>query len=87
MSKFVMFSVYDSAVEAYARPFIARSVGEAMRHFTDDRWNPESPLYKHPEHYSLWQIATFQDADAHLEPGVKVIARAHEIPSTDQETA
>lgn len=84
MSKFIMFAVYDHAVEAYARPFIARSEGEALRNFTDERWNPQTPLYTHPGDYSLFQIGTYNDIDANLEPKVKLVARAHELPAQKQ---
>ena len=74
-----MVSVYDSATCAYMRPFQAQTEGQAIRSFTDETLNPESPMSKHPQDYSLFKVADWNDADGTMVPEVKCLARAHEV--------
>lgn len=79
----LVFSIYDSAVGAYARPFFCASIGEAARMFEDLCTDQNTNVNKHPEHFSLWQIGSFDDSDAELSPAVTpvCIGKAHEIIS------
>ena len=78
--KYILCSIYDSAVEAYMRPFTAQSPGQATRLFEDELRRPESDMGRHPEDYSLFQIGTFDDSSGSVEPAnFSCLARAHEI--------
>ena len=78
--KTIICAVYDKATAAYMRPFTMQSVGQAMRQFSDELENEQSPIAQHPEDYSLFQLATFTDHDGNIEPNEpKCLARAHEI--------
>ncbi len=59
--KYKMFSVFDTAVGAYTRPFAAQSAGAAIRAFEDDCVNADSPVAKHPEDYALFLLGSFDD--------------------------
>lgn len=78
--KHIICSIYDTATEAYMRPFTAQSSGQAMRMFEDEARRPESEIGKHPEDYALFKIATFDDNRGHIEPIEPIcLRRAHEI--------
>lgn len=81
--KHVICSVYDSATEAYMRPFTAQTVGQAVRMFEDEVRAEGNPLSAHPEDYSLFQIGTFNDNTAEMENVVKCLRRAHEVGRTE----
>ncbi|QXP08015.1 MAG: nonstructural protein [Arizlama microvirus] len=55
------YSIYDSALEAYTHPFNSAGKGTAFRTFQDLVNNRETPFHKHPEHYSLFHLASFDD--------------------------
>lgn len=57
----VVCSIYDSKVEAYSQPFFARSLNEAIRLFTDHVNDPGSLVNKHPEDFSLYYVADWDD--------------------------
>ena len=78
--KLNFYSIYDSAVGAYMRPFVLQSDGQAIRGFSDEAMNPETPINAHPEDYALFRIGIFDDATATITPEEPTcLARAHEI--------
>ena len=80
MAKHTICSIYDSATEAYMRPFIAQSKGQAVRMFTDLVKDPQTDIAKHPEDYSLFEIGNFNDNTAEVTNNTpQCIVRAHEI--------
>ena len=76
-----IFSIFDKAVGAYMRPFVAQSAGEALRAFEDDCMNAESPVAKHPEDYSLFMLGEFDNQDGSIEAKASPVclANAHEV--------
>lgn len=58
---FKVYSIYDTAAAVYRRPFCASADGEAMRVFYDMSIDAEHEVGKHPEDYSLFRIAKFDD--------------------------
>ena len=79
--KTIIVSVYDSAIQAYARPFQVPTIGAATRSFTDELKRPDSEIAQHPEDYALFEIASFTDHDGLMVPTnpPKCLARAHEL--------
>lgn len=65
--KLSMFSVRDSASQAFGRPFYAPHAGVALRSFGDECNNPESDFNHHPEDYELFELGVFDDSDASFE--------------------
>lgn len=61
--KMLMFSIRDSAADAYGRPFFMTSVGIAIRSFTDEinRAAEDNQIYKHPEDFDLFELGEFDD--------------------------
>lgn len=78
-----IIALYDKAVGAYMRPFVAQSVGEAMRAFEDDCADAESPVAKHPEDYSLFLLGTFDNNTGaiEVEDSPLKLVNAHEVVS------
>lgn len=79
--KLTMYSLYDSAAEAYMRPFFFLTDGQAIRSFEDICMDATHEVAKHPECYSLWKIGYFQDNNATLiqNESISCLSRAHEV--------
>lgn len=85
--KLIICSVYDGAAEAYMRPWVAQTPGQATRTFADEIRNPESVMNKHPEDFSLWQLGVFFDHDGSIAADHKLLARAHEVLALEKNKA
>lgn len=59
--KMIMVAIKDRALNAYMRPFFAQTKGQAIRMFNDEINNRESPMFKHPDDYDLYYLATWDD--------------------------
>ena len=62
-----MYTVRDSASQLFGRPFYCINVGHAVRGFTDQVNDPadgQNDLFKHPDDFELYEVGTFDDADA-----------------------
>lgn len=56
-----VFAVYDSTVALYSKPFYSRSKGEALRSWVHIANDSESSIYKNPEDYTLFHMASFEE--------------------------
>ncbi len=56
-----VYSIFDTAAAVYRRPFYCPADGEAMRVFYDLSIDADHEIGKHPEDYSLFRIAKFDD--------------------------
>lgn len=63
-----VLSIFDSAAAAYMRPWMAQTVGEALRAFGDLACNAEHPIGQHPDDYTLMKVGTFDVMSGILEP-------------------
>jgi len=61
--KMEIFSVYDSAVQAFMQPFFSPSLGSALRSLTDAVNDPKHEFSKHAADYTLFKLGSFDDAD------------------------
>lgn len=78
--KMNFYSVFDKGINAYMRPFPMQADGQAVRAFTDECLNAETPLSKHPEDYALFRIGSFEDTTGVVEGcEPKPLARGHEV--------
>lgn len=59
--KLTVCAIYDQAAKAYLRPIFVTVVGMAIRTFQDEINNPKSAMFLHPEHYTLFEIGTYDD--------------------------
>lgn len=67
-----VFAVRDMKALAYLQPFFSPSVGSALRAFGDAVNDTNCPFNKHPEDYVLFEIGTYDDSTAALEPLIPV---------------
>lgn len=63
-----VFSIYDSKVEAFGRPFFAPTIGAAMRDFGASVENPESLHHRFPGDFSLFELGEFDEFSGKLAP-------------------
>lgn len=66
--KLQIFAVYDKKSVAYANPFFYHQKGQALRAFEDAVNDPQSPLSKHPEDFSIFHIGQWDDATGVITP-------------------
>lgn len=66
--KFKVFSVRDSKVDAFMRPFFAQTTGEGLRIWEDSVKSEGSGFQKHPDDYCLFEIGEFDSEKGLLSP-------------------
>lgn len=66
MTKLVVCVIRDVCGDLFAQPIFQPSIGSAQRAFMDavNRQEPNNLLWQHPEHFELYQLGTYDDADA-----------------------
>jgi hypothetical protein len=79
--KMNIYAMYDEKAEAYHRPFIFKTDGQAVRAFSDGVKDQQSNLAKHYQDYSLYCIGIFNEETAEIDSfnPVKLICRASEF--------
>lgn len=55
------FAIYDSKANVYGRPFFLQSAGVAMRIFGDMANDQKDPVGHHPEDYTLFELASWDE--------------------------
>lgn len=63
-----VFSIYDTQAETYNTPFFMKSIGQAVRAFTDLVNNPQTDVAKHPSDYILFEVAEWDDEGGQFQP-------------------
>lgn len=61
--KVKLYAVLDSASGVYDGPIPVNSDGVALRNFTNMAKNPESPVGRNPECFSIWRVGEWNDAE------------------------
>jgi hypothetical protein len=82
-----LVAVFDSATQAYMRPFHCQAVGQAMRSFLDEVNNAskESDLSRHPDDFALFKIGEFDDSSGLISSvGPVLLCRAKDLKSSPQ---
>lgn len=81
MSMKKIYSMYDEKAEAFNRPFIFSTHGQATRAFSDGLHDPQSNLAKHYEDYSLYCIGEFNESTGKVDAIVppELVCRASEF--------
>lgn len=79
--KAIIFAVKDNAVQSFQMPQFVVHIGGAVRWFTDQVNNPETPYYKHPEDYDLYELGDYDDQDGMLtrKPKAELIVRGKDL--------
>lgn len=62
-----VFTVYDSAAEAYMTPFFVVATGQALRSFGDAASDPAHDFGKHAADFTLFEIGRYDDATGRIE--------------------
>lgn len=74
-----IYAIFDEAIESYGQPIFTRTAGQALRSFSDEVKNPESPFNKHPEDYSIYYMGEFNEQTGIITPADPTrLARATE---------
>lgn len=81
-----IFSIYDAAVETYLNPFFAKTMGSAIRSFSDGVNDETTMFNKHANDYTLYQIGEFdEDSGAVVgHPPKKLITGPEVLVSTGE---
>lgn len=61
-----VFAVYDVKSASYGQPHFIASTGLALRTFGEVCLNPESPLFKYPQDFALYEIGTWDPSSGVL---------------------
>lgn len=85
--KLFIYSIYDTAAAGYMRPFFQQSDAQAVRIFSDLSIEAGHELAKHPEDYSLFRLAMFDDNDGKIESlhpeclitGLEAVAKSRQV--------
>ncbi len=85
--KHKVFSIFDSAAEAYLPPFVLPTAGMAVRVFTDCCNSEKHQFGVNPADYTLFELGVFDDASALFDcsPGMKVVNGLEVIRRLDDE--
>lgn len=79
-------AVFDSAVNAYGRPFFCRARGEALRAFADEVQNKDTEFGRHPEDYALAMLGSFDEVRGELHPcAPEVLVRGKDVAAISKE--
>lgn len=79
------YSIYDKAVQAYAKIFFLREDAEAKRGFTRLALDADGDIFASPQDYTLFRIGEFDDGTGELSGYEPVpLARAHEAIAASQ---
>ncbi len=57
------YAIFDACSGIYEKPFFSTTDGLVKREFQDVAGAAEHPISKHPEHYSLWRLGTFDNVN------------------------
>ncbi len=85
--KLLAFTIYDEKAECFAHPFFVSAIGIATRMLATWTQNPETMISKHPEDFTLYQVGTWNDAEAKFDNlgTPKFIAKATDTMITTNE--
>lgn len=82
-TKNYVVAVYDSALDAYSRPFFVPTTQIGVRSFADEvnRVSVDNPLNRHPDDYSLYCLGSWDDHSGRFEnlERPEVLVRAKDV--------
>lgn len=56
-----IYSVFDSKTGVYSHPILRVTRGSALRDFSDEVSNPQSPYAKHPADFTFYELGEYDD--------------------------
>jgi len=63
-----IYSIRDSAVEAFLQPFFSPTDGAALRSVGQAVNDPQHEFFKHSKDYSLWALGNYDDQTGQIVP-------------------
>jgi hypothetical protein len=57
----LIFAIYDKKAEAYLKPFMLKTKGEALRSFMDAVNDEKTMFFKHADDYALYELGSYDD--------------------------
>jgi len=68
--RFKVMSIYDKQAEMHSQPMFFVSIGAAIRGFGDEvkREDKQNNLHTHPEDFTLFHVADWDDETGSFEP-------------------
>lgn len=77
----LIFSVYDEGTNAYLQPFFMPTSNAAVRAISDLANDPKHNFCRHASDYTLFEIGSYNDANARIDAykTPKAIAKAIEL--------
>lgn len=79
MAKIKVFTVFDVKSSAYMQPFYMHTVGQAVRAWMDSVNDPKTQFNKHPEDFTLFEVAEYDDETGTHITHVPLIPRGNAI--------
>lgn len=81
MTIYVVCCVRDSAMDAFMNPWYAPSKGVAIRSFSGEVQNVESPIAQHPSDYELYALGEWNNSTGFLDQYASpvLLARAKDL--------
>lgn len=62
-----IYTIYDSATQAYGRPFFLASKGEALRFAIQVSEDPNMLIGRFPDQFTLFRIGQYDDQSAYID--------------------
>ena len=59
--KMNLYAIFDSVSGAFDRPWCSYTDGSASRNFGDIINSGEGPMARHPDHYRLYRVGSWND--------------------------
>jgi len=60
------YAIFDTCSGIYEKPFFSTADDLVKREFQDIAVSADHPISKHPEHYSLWRLGSFDNLTGQL---------------------
>ncbi len=64
--KIQCYAIFDSCSGIYEKPFFSTTDDLVRREFQDVATAADTPISKHPEHYSLWRLAIMDNENGKI---------------------
>lgn len=61
-----LYCLHDTALEAFGGAMTYTAHGQALRDFSDQVNDPQSPIHKHPEHYTLMYLGEYDNQSGQI---------------------
>ncbi len=83
--KIQLYAIFDTCSGLYERPHFSQSDDVVRRDFQDICTAADNPISKHPEHYSLYRLAIFDNTTGKIiNENNECLWTAHEAISQSQ---